>query len=305
MRDPGNDMLDANSPGQLTAEDDVAFYEQHGWYISPRVLSDAELDRAQAGIEAFYAGARDATLPVADGYSDWRPADGDGLRNNEFVSLQKREVLALIRVPAIGAIAARLARTRAIRLLDDQLVYKPGRQPGVEDTTVGWHADHAYWGTCSSNELLTAWIPFHDVDESNGTLVVLDGSHRWSGIEHSRHFNNRNLEEIEAHFRARGEKVKRVPLRLKRGQVSFHHCWTLHASLPNGSDSPRLALAAHLQDEANRYRAYRDPRGNPVQIFDERLCRRLPNGDPDFSDPDVFPTLWSEARDTSQRPAQS
>jgi len=24
------------------------------------------------------------------------------------------------------------------------------------------------------------------------------------------------------------------------------------------------------------------------------LCRRLPNGDPDFSDPDVFPTIWAE-----------
>jgi hypothetical protein len=25
------------------------------------------------------------------------------------------------------------------------------------------------------------------------------------------------------------------------------------------------------------------------------LCRKLPNGDPDFSDPEVFPTVWAES----------
>jgi hypothetical protein len=29
-------------------------------------------------------------------------------------------------------------------------------------------------------------------------------------------------------------------------------------------------------------------------MFDEKLCRKLPNGDPDFSDPAIFPTVWSE-----------
>ncbi len=36
------------------------------------------------------------------------------------------------------------------------------------------------------------------------------------------------------------------------------------------------------------------PQGREIHIFDEKLCRKLPNGDPDFSDPDVFPTVWSE-----------
>ena len=52
------------------------------------------------------------------------------------------------------------------------------------------HADHAYWGTCSSQRLLTAWIPFHDVDEESGTLAVLDGSHRWPDIQNARFFND-------------------------------------------------------------------------------------------------------------------
>ena len=284
---------------QLPSDDDVRFYERHGWYVTDKVLSDEAIDRAREGAKRLYRGERDMDLPVASGFSNWKPEDGDTLRNNEFASLQIREIDQLIREPVIGAIAARLARTKSIRLLDDQLVYKPPRdeyadRDDSDDTIVGWHADHAYWATCSSSDLLTAWIPFHDVDEDRGPLVVMDGSHKWTDLEHSRFFNNTNLAEVADIYRD-GRELKPVSLTLKKGQVSFHHCWTLHASLANRSDRPRLALAAHLQDEANAYRQYRNDSGQEIHIFDETLCRRLPNGDPDFSDPKVFPTLWSES----------
>ena len=80
---------------------------------------------------------------------------------------------------------------------------------------------------------------------------------------------------------------------LKKGQVSFHHGWTIHASYPNTSGLPRLSYAVHLQDGDNHYRPYQTPQGREIHIFDEQLCRKLANGDPDFSDPAVFPTLWS------------
>ncbi|MGB8701970.1 MAG: phytanoyl-CoA dioxygenase family protein, partial [Thermosynechococcaceae cyanobacterium] len=177
----------------LPTEADIAFYETHGWYISPKVIPDEVFEVAAAGVERFYRGERDARLPVSTGYSDWKPEDGDTLRNNEFVSLQNKELRQLALQPVIGAIAARLARTSEIRLLDDQLVYKP---PQNSQSVVGWHADRAYWATCSSQNLLTAWIPFHDFDERRGPLVVLDGSHRWQEIQDTRFFNNPNLKDV-------------------------------------------------------------------------------------------------------------
>ncbi len=279
---------------------DVAFYDQHGWFVSPVVLPEALLDAAARGAERFYAGERDRALPVQGAFRDWREGEGLPIRNNEFVSLQSDAIRALVETPVIGAIAAGLARTTEIRLLDDQLVHKAPMAPGAAGperaTAVGWHADHAYWGTCASDDMLTAWIPFHDVDLDRSPLVVIDGSHRWDDLEHTRFFNDPDLDAVEARFRARGHRVERRPIILKKGQVSFHHCWTLHASLPNRSSLPRLALAVHLQDAANRYRRYLDPKGQPVRIADELLCRRLPNGDPDFGDPVPFPRLWPSDR---------
>jgi ectoine hydroxylase-related dioxygenase (phytanoyl-CoA dioxygenase family) len=289
-------ILTQEQKALLPTEKDVLFYEEHGWYISQPVIPESIIDLAIAGSQAFYRGERDATLKVDTGYSNWQPEDGDIVRNNEFVSLQKKELRQLALQPIIGAIAAKLARTDEIRLLDDQLVYKPAFKPNNKiNTTVGWHSDRAYWGTCSSDKLLTAWIPFHDCDEKRGPLVVLDKSHKWSGLQDMRHFNNPNLTNLAEQFQTEGKKVVKIPMTLKKGQVSFHHCWTIHGSYPNLSQQHRQALAVHLQDQDNHYRSYINHQGKEIHIFDEQLCRRLPNGEPDFSDPDIFPIIWSQS----------
>lgn len=286
-----NSSLTPEQLALLPTESDIAFYETHGWYISAPIIPEEIIDQAIAGSERFYSGERDATLTVKEGFSDWKPGDLSAIRNNEFVSLQNRELRQLALQPVIGAIAAKLARTSQIRLLDDQLVYKPLQDKG-NTGTVGWHTDRAYWATCTSDRLLTAWIPFHDCDEARGPLVVMDGSHQWPGLEHLRYFNQTNLAELEDRLAQEGRSVVKVPMALKKGQVSFHNCWTIHGSYPNRSPERRLALAVHLQDCGNRYRAFKNAKGQDIHIFDEQLCRKLPNGDPDFSDPDIFPVLW-------------
>ena len=281
--------------GLLPDEADVAFYEANGYYISKEgVLPEALIDAAVEGARAFYRGERDGSIPVETGYANWTPADGDGPRNNEFVSLQKKELKALAVYPLLGAIAARLTRSAVIRVLDDQLLYKPSDPENGSRTVTGWHADRAYWATCSSDKMISAWIPLHSVELSRGPLVVMAGSHRWEGLQDVRFFNHQNLAEIEERFRAHGRDVRVVPMTLRKGQVSFHHAWTVHASYPNTSGQPRLSYAVHLQDGANRYRPYRGRDGREIHMFDETLCRKLPNGDPDFSDPVVFPTVWAE-----------
>ncbi len=294
--EPLDQTLSTQQMALLPTDEDVEFYRQHGWYISQSVIPDAVIEQAIAGAECFYLGERDAVLPVSQGYSDWQPSDGlDTIRNNEFVSLQSQALRQLALQPVVGAIAANLTGTHQIRLLDDQLVYKPPQAQAT--TSVGWHADHAYWATCTSDQLLTAWIPFHDCDVEMGPLVVIDGSHKWSGLEHLRGFNQTNLTTLSTQLQQLGipHSIKEVPLTLCRGQVSFHHCWTIHGSYPNHSQRNRLAIAVHLQDASNRYRPYKNDKGQDIHMFDEQLCRTLPNGDPDFSDPNVFPELWSES----------
>ena len=79
----------------LPTDEDVAFYEEHGWYISKKVIPDELIDEAILGSERYYRGERDTKLPVNTGYTDWKPEDGNIIRNNEFVSLQNRQLECL------------------------------------------------------------------------------------------------------------------------------------------------------------------------------------------------------------------
>ncbi len=286
---PTPDQLDL-----LPTDADVAFYEEHGYYVSKEgLLPEALIDAAWDGSHRFYEGERDFVMPCETGYANWKKGDGDGLRNNEFVSLQKKELRALATYPMLGAIAAKLSRSATIRVLDDQLFYKPSKSDNAAATISGWHSDQAYWPTCSSRKMITSWIPLHTVEMERSPLLIMSGSHRWKG-QPQMSFNNKNLAELEEKLRADGRDVHVVRMALKKGQASFHQGWTIHASLANTSGQPRLSYAVHMQDGDNHYVPHRDGEGREVHMFDEQLCRKLPNGDPDFSDPAIFPTIWSE-----------
>lgn len=282
--------------GLLPSDADIAFYEEHGYYVSPQIFSDEEIEDALYGVERFYAGERDFHLVGAlKPFEGWRPEHGDVLRVNDYVSLQNQELAALLAGPLLGRIAARLSRSRAVRLWHDQLICKPPASSGAQ-TAVGWHTDREYWQTCTSSEMLTAWIPFHDCGAGVGPLTVIEGSHKWSREVRLKGFHSGRLEGLAESRAGRGSPPVEVPMYLRKGQVSFHHCRTIHGSPANTGARPRLSLSVHLQDESNRYRAARDEAGEPVWHRNDMLCRRA-GGVPDYTDPDICPLLWSEGAD--------
>ena len=203
----------------LPGEEDVAFYEEHGYYVTPKVLPDDVIDAAIRGAERHWAGERDWRLPVSSGFGDWKPGDGDTIRNSEYTALQNREIRALVQRPIIGAIAGRLTRSSEIRLWDDQLVSKPP-SAGPRGPVVGWHTDRAYWMTCTSEDMLTAWIPLHDCPVEMGPVIYVDGSHRWPGTESMRTFNSQDLDALERRFIGDDNTSLKRVIALRKGQMS-------------------------------------------------------------------------------------
>jgi hypothetical protein len=278
----------------LPNDDDVAAYREHGWWIAPKVLSETVVDRAMAGAERHWAGERDWPLPIADGFTDWKPGDPDSLKIGEIIALQNREIRALVEEPIIGAIAARLAGTKTIRLWESELISKSPPKAASTSAPVGWHTDRAYWMTCTSLDMLTAWIPFTDCPLEMGPLMVADGSHRWTGIEELREFQNRDLAGVEERILEGRGAIEKVSMALEKGQMSFHNALTLHASDLNRSDRPRVSLALHLQDGANTYRPFWNEKGELWQVVNDRMCRKDADGNPDYTDPAICPVLWTE-----------
>lgn len=288
-------MLTEEQRALLPGDADVAFYREHGYYVSGKIFTDAEIEAAVVGSERFYRSETDdlgVTLP--DVFRPKAEYAADKLRKNDYASLQCRALAHLVRHPVLAAIAAGLAQTPSIRLWHDQLLWKPPSDPD-QPVSVGWHTDRGYWKTCTSANMLTAWIPFHDCDAAMGTITMIDGSPHWPDNTAGLDFFSSDLDGLERRFNTGGRSVVKVPVELERGQVSFHHCLTIHGSGPNRSDRPRRAIAVHLQDEANRYREYRFPDGRLARHANDELCRKI-EGRPDYTDPLICPQLHPPAK---------
>jgi ectoine hydroxylase-related dioxygenase (phytanoyl-CoA dioxygenase family) len=289
------------SPGTTLPQHDkgeqTTFYRDHGWVVVDDLFSSADIDAMADAAERYWSGERDRHLDLEHlaPHLDGRGSDNGRLRLNDY-PVQQLDALARVALkPALGEVAASLAGTTGIRLLNSELIYKP---PGP--AAVGWHVDKAYWQTCTSTRLLTAWIPLHDCPREMGTLRVLDESHRWPASEpidrlrRGKTFLTDDPSGVTDALRNAAGTFNERALELRKGQVSFHHCLLFHGSEPNQSDLPRRVLVLHLQDEDNRYRRALDASGTPLTYKHDAIARRDASGAPDYADPTLCPQIWPE-----------
>jgi Phytanoyl-CoA dioxygenase (PhyH) len=284
----------------LPSDSDVEFYAEHGWYLSKKLFTDDEVDELVEASERYYAGDRDRTLPVRPPrLAYWEPSQGDVQRHNDYVHYEHDGLAKLLLKPVVGAVAAALARTGEIRVFQSTLIFKPPIA-GEPSNVVPWHFDKHYWSTSSSDQMLTAFIPFHDCGEEMGTITMIDGSHRWQETSRddsmTRHFAERDRGDLERvlteNAAYNGTRVIKVPMDIPKGHMSFHHCRTYHGSATNRSGRPRRAVSLHLQDGANTYRPFVLSTGETLAYNHDVLVQRLPDGRPDYSDPEFCPVVW-------------
>jgi len=283
----------------LPTDAEVQEYARRGWYLTRKLLTDGEVDALIEATDAFYAGHKDRALPSRPpNLAYWVPSHGDIQRHNDYIHYESDAVAAILRKPVIGATAARLAQADQIRVFQSTLIYKPPN-PGEVTNLVPWHADRHYWQTCTSDRMLTAFIPFHDCSVELGTITMIDGSHLWSeipGDDSTRHFAQRDKTELEELLRKTAEfnesEINAIPMLIPKGHMSFHHCRIYHGSGYNRGSMPRRAISFHLQDGENRWRPFDKSDGTRVVYNNDVLVRSTAEGNPDYADPEFCPVIW-------------
>jgi ectoine hydroxylase-related dioxygenase (phytanoyl-CoA dioxygenase family) len=286
--------------GLLPTDEDVSFYAEHGWYLSGKLFSDDEIEKLHGASVRYYGGHRDRLVPVhPPKIAYWPPEKGETLRHNDYVHYEDEEMGAILTKPLLGAVAAMLTQCDEMRMFQSTLIYKPP----VDDepsNIVPWHYDKDYWATSTSEQMLTAFIPFHDCDKRIGTICMIDGSHLWKEADQTNitglGFPARDPIKLDAilleNARFNGSEIKKVVVDIPVGHVSFHHCRTYHGSGPNHSELPRRAISVHMQDGDNRYREFRLPNGELASYNHDFLVRKTAQGQPDYADPEFCPVMW-------------
>ena len=129
-----------------------------------------------------------------------------------------------------------------LELAADQILMKP---PEI-GTAKPYHQDNAYFRCDPGDHVVTAWIALDDVDEENGCLRYIDGSHRQPILPHELvpgepHNKVPPPEVIERVLAGTRESIAPVGI----GGVVLHHSHTLHTSHVNRSQRWRRGYATH------------------------------------------------------------
>lgn len=108
---------------------------------------------------------------------------------------------------------------------------------------VAWHQDLPHWNLVP-NEAVTAWLALTDVNEANGCVCVLPGSHRGGSRASEAAADKNSLLSAGLQFDVSDAEAKAAqPMLLKAGQFSIHHGMIVHGSGANGTAAPRLGIA--------------------------------------------------------------
>lgn len=106
--------------------------------------------------------------------------------------------------------------------------------------TVGWHQDAYYW-PMKPHHSVTVWLAYDDVDEENGGMKIIPGSHRAGLLRHARSTSTDSILTLELESGTFNE-ADAVQFKLKAGEVSLHDDRAVHGSPANPSSRRRAGL---------------------------------------------------------------
>lgn len=204
---------------KLTAEQ-RQFYQENGYLLGlPPVYSgEAELNALKEGYEQILALLKD----------DENPSDIMGWhKTSEWLY----DICAHPQI--LDCVEGVLGEN--FYLATSEFITKPPHSPKI----VPWHQDSYYW-SAALNKTVTVWLAFEDVDEANGAMKVIPGTHRAGIIKHRIAGDDSVLSfELEQGTFNEGDAVSMI---LPAGTMSMHTETLIHGSGPNGSDRWRIGF---------------------------------------------------------------
>lgn len=215
-------------------ENDVKFYHDQGYLSVENVVSKSELEALRNDLARLVSEAASVTennyiYDLEDSHSPENPR----VRRIKEPDKVMPSVEALMRQPALVAILTKLIGP-GVRFQTAKLNMKAaGFGAAVE-----WHQDWAFYPH-TNDDLLAVGIMLDDVDDINGPMQVIPGSHK--GKIHDHHEGGYFCGAIDP-VRCGVDFSSAVPLKGSAGSVTFHHVRTIHGSALNRSDRSRNLL---------------------------------------------------------------
>lgn len=225
-----------------------AHFEAHGWLVLRGVVSNRDLEELNRAFDQLMMSS--AAVPRA-GRTGVLQQPG---------ACRTHGVLLRHLHDGVAAIACDLLGAPSVQLLQDVLLLKHPSAAG----SVPLHQDYSYTGYLDPPSSLSIGLALTDATSDSGCLYVVDGSHQWGLVGGFHVFADKLRTDLDEHLStAQRERLEsaRIPLEVQAGDITIHHCLTLHGSGNNTSDRPRKTIITHVVSGDCRLVPERLPRG--------------------------------------------
>jgi len=204
----------------LASDDQHAWFDAHGWLVLRDVVPPNIIPELNHAFDHLFESAHGQSGSV-------RQLAGM-CRTNDLLLRHLYDGLAATVRYLLGA--------PGLQLLQDSLLLKPPAANG----TVALHQDYTYTGFLDPPAIVSVGLALTDASVENGCLYVVDGSHK-RGLAGDFHIFADALATTPG-----STQYEKTPLQVRAGDVTIHHCLTLHGSYPNTSPNPRKTIVTHV-----------------------------------------------------------
>jgi ectoine hydroxylase-related dioxygenase (phytanoyl-CoA dioxygenase family) len=256
-------------------------FERDGFLIAEKGFTEHEtIEELRAAFDRLYAGEYETGIRPDE--VNWVAGRDPDDRTRQICNGWKADpvIAAQVLAERTGRLAAELMGWNGVRILQDNVIWKP---PGTK--SLGMHQDGSYLDYLVPPEMITCWIALDDTSAEAGTITYAAGSHRWPRSAENRGEFHAPADWLAPVRRALpdGEELRLVPIEVEAGGASFHHHLTFHGSGPNTADIHRRACISHLVPAETRF--------HPVHV-DPTYSRYRRFGDTGM-DESFFPIVWT------------
>jgi len=229
-------MIEFENTEQWNLQEMAQIFQKKGFVLGGKLLSDDSVDLLNEKIEKYLAIQRASN---AEDVSIMGNDQSSVILQMCNVWYGVDEIAEILRSSNFDAILKGLFGNDMYRLYHDQLQFKPAHIGGVNC----WHQDVEFWPFREPYTEVTAWLALDDIDETNGCMRMVPGSHQWGKATDYLRGLTQYLPLDESY---KGNRIDVESCVVPKGYLHFHDNLTWHGSGPNFSEKPRRALAFHL-----------------------------------------------------------
>jgi phytanoyl-CoA hydroxylase len=239
------------------SEEQVRFYQENGYVQLHDVLTAEELEQIRAAVAEVFALKIDEAHDMSTRDPEYARVFTQKINLWELHEGVRRHTFS----PKLATIALRLSGAPWVRLWHDHTLVK---QPGPSKASA-WHQDWPYWPMRETGAL-SCWMALDDVNEANGCMAFVPGSHFLGALPPVNLTSPENLFGLVPED-ARGRlTMKGIFQPMKAGSCTFHHGLTFHYAGPNTTDRPRRAVITIYQPGDVHYNGAKHPITDPLHL---------------------------------------